>query len=78
MSADMPSSLSNPQVRLPRSRHCERLTLDERSLICAPQTGSNFGWKILGHSSVAVMEAHYAHLLKEDLVATNRSRSSMT
>lgn len=28
--------------------------------------------KILGHSSVAVTEAHDAHLLKEDLVAANR------
>jgi integrase len=28
--------------------------------------------KILGHSSVAVTEAHYAHLLKEDLVAASR------
>ena len=27
---------------------------------------------ILGHSSVAVTEAHYAHLLKEDLVAASR------
>ncbi len=27
--------------------------------------------KILGHSSVAVTEAHYAHLLKEDLVAAS-------
>jgi integrase len=28
--------------------------------------------KILGHSSVAVTEAHYAHLLKEDLVAASQ------
>src|SRR5262249_29281637 len=28
--------------------------------------------KILGHSSVAVTEAHYAHLLKDDLVAASR------
>jgi integrase len=28
--------------------------------------------RILGHSSVAVTEAHYAHLLKEDLVAASR------
>lgn len=28
--------------------------------------------KILGHSSVAVTEAHYAHLLKEDLIAASR------
>ncbi len=27
---------------------------------------------ILGHSSVAVTEAHYAHLLKEDLVAASQ------
>ena len=27
--------------------------------------------KILGHSSVAVTEQHYAHLLKEDLVAAS-------
>jgi integrase/recombinase XerD len=28
--------------------------------------------KILGHSSVAITEAHYAHLLKEHLVAASR------
>src|SRR5437899_11797583 len=28
--------------------------------------------KILGHSSVAVIEQHYAHLLKEDLVAASQ------
>jgi len=28
--------------------------------------------KILGHSSVALTEAHYAHLLKEDLVAASK------
>ena len=28
--------------------------------------------RILGHSSVAVTEAHYAHLLKEDLVAASQ------
>ena len=28
--------------------------------------------KILGHSSVAVTEAHYAHLLKDDLVEASR------
>ena len=28
--------------------------------------------KILGHSSVAVTEGHYAHLLKDDLVAASR------
>jgi integrase len=28
--------------------------------------------KILGHSSVAVTEAHYAHLLKEDLLAASQ------
>jgi integrase len=28
--------------------------------------------KILGHSSVAVTEAHYAHLLRDDLVAASR------
>ena len=28
--------------------------------------------KILGHSSVAVAEAHYEHLLKEDLVAASQ------
>lgn len=28
--------------------------------------------KILGHSSVAVTEAHYAHSLKEDLVAASQ------
>src|SRR5437773_10727653 len=28
--------------------------------------------KILGHSSVAVTEAHYAHLLKEDLVPASQ------
>lgn len=28
--------------------------------------------KILGHSSVAVTESHYAHLLKEDLVAASQ------
>ena len=28
--------------------------------------------RILGHSSVAVTEAHYAHLLKDDLVAANQ------
>jgi integrase len=28
--------------------------------------------KILGHSSVAVTEAHYAHLLKEHLVAASQ------
>ncbi len=28
--------------------------------------------KILGHSTVAVTEAHYAHLLEEDLVAASR------
>jgi len=28
--------------------------------------------KILGHSSVAVTESHYAHLLKDDLVAASR------
>ena len=28
--------------------------------------------KILGHSSVGVTEAHYAHLLKEDLVAASQ------
>jgi hypothetical protein len=28
--------------------------------------------QILGHSSVAVTEAHYAHLLKDDLVAVSR------
>jgi integrase len=28
--------------------------------------------KILGHSGVAVTEAHYAHLLKEDLVAASQ------
>jgi len=28
--------------------------------------------KILGHSSVAVTEQHYAHLLKEDLVAASQ------
>jgi integrase len=28
--------------------------------------------KILGHSSVGVTEAHYAHLLKDDLVAASR------
>ncbi len=28
--------------------------------------------KILGHSSVAVTEAHYAHLLKEDLIAASQ------
>jgi hypothetical protein len=28
--------------------------------------------KVLGHSSVAVTEAHYAHLLKEDLVAASQ------
>jgi integrase/recombinase XerD len=28
--------------------------------------------KILGHSSVAVTEAHYAHLQKEDLVAASQ------
>ena len=28
--------------------------------------------KILGHASVAVTEAHYAHLLKEDLIAPSR------
>lgn len=28
--------------------------------------------KILGHSSVAVTEAHYAHLVKEDLVAASQ------
>ena len=28
--------------------------------------------KILGHSSVAVTETHYAHLLKDDLVAASR------
>jgi integrase len=28
--------------------------------------------RILGHSSVAVTEAHYAHLLKEDLVSASR------
>src|SRR4029453_16897768 len=28
--------------------------------------------KILGHSSVAVTETHYAHLLKEDLVAASQ------
>jgi integrase len=28
--------------------------------------------KILGHASVAVTEEHYAHLLKEDLVAASR------
>jgi hypothetical protein len=28
--------------------------------------------KILGHSTVAVTEAHYAHLLKEDLVAASQ------
>ena len=29
-------------------------------------------WAILGHSSVAVTEAHYAHLLKDDLVAASK------
>jgi integrase len=28
--------------------------------------------EILGHSSVAVTEAHYAHLLKEDLVVASQ------
>ena len=28
--------------------------------------------KILGHSSVAVTEAHYAHVLKEDLIAASK------
>jgi integrase len=28
--------------------------------------------RILGHSSAAVTEAHYAHLLKDDLVAASR------
>ncbi len=28
--------------------------------------------RILGHSSVAVTEAYYAHLLKDDLVAASR------
>jgi integrase len=28
--------------------------------------------KVLGHSSVAVTEAHYAHLLTEDLVAASQ------
>ena len=28
--------------------------------------------RILGHSSVAVTEAHYAHLLKEDLIAASQ------
>ena len=28
--------------------------------------------RILGHSSVAVTEAHYAHLLKDDLVAASQ------
>lgn len=28
--------------------------------------------KVLGHSSVAVVEAHYTHLLKEDLVAASQ------
>lgn len=28
--------------------------------------------KILGHASVAVTEGHYAHLLKEDLVAASQ------
>jgi hypothetical protein len=28
--------------------------------------------KILGHSTVAVTEAHYAHLLEEDLVAASQ------
>ena len=28
--------------------------------------------KILGHSSVAVTEAHYAHLLKEDLIVASQ------
>lgn len=28
--------------------------------------------KILGHSSVGVTEAHYAHLLKDDLVAASQ------
>lgn len=32
--------------------------------------------KILGHSSVAVTEAHYAHLLKEDLVAASQQVKS--
>jgi integrase len=34
--------------------------------------------KILGHSSVAVTEAHYAHLLKEDLVAASASYSEIS
>jgi hypothetical protein len=32
--------------------------------------------KILGHSSVAVTEAHYAHLLKVDLVAASQQVKS--
>jgi hypothetical protein len=56
------------------------LTLDEETplLACPPPDGSRLAGdiyklsKILGHSSVAVTEAHYAHLLKEDLVAASQ------
>ena len=60
------ASGSRPQGRLGVLRH----TFGTRWL----QAGGDIYKlsKILGHSSVAVTEAHYAHLLKEDLVAASQ------
>jgi hypothetical protein len=48
--------------------------LKELAMSCWLQAGGDIYKlsKILGHSSVAVTEAHYAHLLKEDLIAASR------
>jgi integrase len=53
------------------SPHALRHTFGHRFLV---QGGDIYVLsKILGHSSVGVTERHYAHLLKEDLVARTRS-----
>jgi hypothetical protein len=46
--------------------------ITETTISSASTRGLSSLSKILGHSSVAVTAQHYAHLLKEDLVAASQ------
>ena len=61
---------SRPRSRQAATPHVLRHTFGTRWL----QAGGDIFKlsKVLGHSSVAVTEAHYAHLLTEDLVAASQ------
>lgn len=70
MATDVPPSMILAHAVPTITPHTLRHTFGTRWL----QAGGDIykASKILGHSSVAVTEAHYAPLLKEDLVAASQ------